>query len=108
MPDTEMLELLKQRLQRKQYKLTMQRRTVLEILLEHPGEHLSAEDVYGALRDKSSDVGLATVYRTLELLVQLGFCSAWSSVTAAAAMRLPILRRMSISIIILSVLNAER
>ncbi|MBQ1470311.1 MAG: transcriptional repressor [Schwartzia sp.] len=67
-----MLELLKQRLQRKQYKLTMQRRTVLEILLEHPGEHLSAEDVYGALRDKSSDVGLATVYRTLELLVQLG------------------------------------
>ena len=56
MPDTEMLELLKQRLQRKQYKLTMQRRTVLEILLEHPGEHLSAEDVYGALRDKSSDV----------------------------------------------------
>ena len=72
MPDTEMLELLKQRLQRKQYKLTMQRRTVLEILLEHPGEHLSAEDVYGALRDKSSDVGLATVYRTLELLVQLG------------------------------------
>lgn len=72
MPDTEMLELLKQRLQRKQYKLTMQRRTVLEILLEHPGEHLSAEDVYGALRDKSSDIGLATVYRTLELLVQLG------------------------------------
>ena len=72
MPDTEMLGLFKQRLQRKQYKLTMQRRTVLEILLEHPGEHLSAEDVYGALRDKSSDVGLATVYRTLELLVQLG------------------------------------
>ena len=72
MPETEMLELLKQRLQRKQYKLTMQRRTVLEILLEHPGEHLSAEDVYGALRDKSSDIGLATVYRTLELLVQLG------------------------------------
>lgn len=72
MPEIEMLELLKQRLQRKQYKLTMQRRTVLEILLEHPGEHLSAEDVYGALRDKSSDIGLATVYRTLELLVQLG------------------------------------
>lgn len=72
MQDTEMLETLKQRLQRKQYKLTMQRRTVLEILLEHPGEHLSAEDVYGALRDKSSDIGLATVYRTLELLVQIG------------------------------------
>ena len=72
MTETDMLELLKQRLQRKQYKLTMQRRTVLEILLEHPGEHLSAEDVYGALRDKSSDIGLATVYRTLELLVQIG------------------------------------
>ena len=69
--DSEMMELLKKRLQSKQYKLTTQRRTVLEILIERPGQHLSAEDVYGVLRDNHSEIGLATVYRTLELLVQL-------------------------------------
>lgn len=60
------------RLRARRHKLTNQRRVVLEILLENPGEHLSAEDVYDRLRDKGMDVGLATVYRSLELLAELG------------------------------------
>ena len=72
MPTTFTMEDLRRKLQERQHKMTPQRQTVLQIFLDHPGEHLSAEDVYGALRDKSSDIGLATVYRTLELLVQLG------------------------------------
>lgn len=66
------VDILKQRLQSRQYKLTKQRRTVLDVFLEHPGEHLSAEDVYGLLRAQSMDIGLATVYRSLELLAELG------------------------------------
>ena len=66
------MEDLKQRLQQRQHKLTTQRQTVLEVFLNHPGEHLSAEDVYGILRGKPLDIGLATVYRSLELLAELG------------------------------------
>jgi Fur family ferric uptake transcriptional regulator len=44
---------------------------VLQAFLDHQGEHLSAEDVHNILRDQSSEIGLATVYRTLELLSDL-------------------------------------
>jgi Fur family ferric uptake transcriptional regulator len=52
--------------------MTPQRQIVLQIFLDHPGEHLSAEDVHGILRDNHSEIGLATVYRSLELLSDLG------------------------------------
>ncbi|MCR5758508.1 MAG: transcriptional repressor [Selenomonas sp.] len=62
---------LKQRLQARQHKMTPQRQTVLQVFLDHPSEHLSAEDVYGILRQSNSEIGLATVYRSLELLSDL-------------------------------------
>ena len=62
---------LKQRLQARQHKMTPQRQTVLQAFLDHPGEHLSAEDVHGILRQGQSEIGLATVYRSLELLSEL-------------------------------------
>lgn len=65
------IDILRQRLQARQHKLTTQRRTVLEVFIAHPGEHLSAEDVYGILRGDDIDIGLATVYRSLELLANL-------------------------------------
>ena len=37
---------LRQRLQARQHKMTPQRQTVLQVFLDHPGEHLSAEDVH--------------------------------------------------------------
>lgn len=62
---------LKQRLQQHQHKLTKQRSMVLDVFVEHPGEHLSAEDVYDVLHKKAVDIGLATIYRSLELLAEL-------------------------------------
>ena len=66
------LDDLKNRLAAKNYKMTPQRQTVLQLFLEHPESHLSAEDVYDLLRDKKMEIGLATVYRSLELLSKLG------------------------------------
>ena len=63
---------LKHRLQERQHKMTPQRQTVLQVFLDHPGKHLSAEDVHGMLRDSHSEIGLATEYRSLELLSELG------------------------------------
>lgn len=65
------MENLKQRLQDRQCKLTRQRRIVLDVFLNHPGEHLSAEDVYSILKANSFKIGLATVYRSLDLLADI-------------------------------------
>lgn len=62
---------LRELFHQKQYKLTPQRQVILRIFLDHQDQHLSAEDVYGILRGQSSDIGLATIYRTLELLSDL-------------------------------------
>lgn len=46
-------------------KVTLPRVKILEILEESIHHHMSAEDVYRALMQADSDVGLATVYRVL-------------------------------------------
>ena len=46
-------------------KVTLPRVKILEILENSEQHHMSAEDVYRALMQSGSDVGLATVYRVL-------------------------------------------
>lgn len=62
---------IRQKFQEKQYKLTPQRRIILEAFVDNQDEHLSAEDVHTIVRQHSSEIGLATVYRTLELFSEL-------------------------------------
>ena len=55
-------------------RLTPQRRIVLELFEEiGSGTHLSAEQVHRKLLDNKTRVSLATVYRTIRLLVEMGF-----------------------------------
>lgn len=65
------IERIKQQLQSQGYKLTPQREATVIVLLEHQEDHLSAEDVFMLVRDKAPEIGLATVYRTLELLSEI-------------------------------------
>ena len=67
----ERLNRVKQQLQQSSYKLTPQREATVRVLIENEKDHLSAEDVYLKVKDKSPEIGLATVYRTLELLAEL-------------------------------------
>lgn len=54
------------------FRLTPQRDTVLRILARHGAASLSAEDIVRLARDEAeTTVGLATTYRTLELLQEL-------------------------------------
>lgn len=53
------------------YRFTVPRRAIFEVL-STASKHLSAEDVYLAVHRDFPTVGLTTVYRTLELLVQMG------------------------------------
>tara|TARA_Y100001968_G_C19189984_1_gene634709 strand:+ start:281 stop:769 length:489 start_codon:yes stop_codon:yes gene_type:complete len=55
-------------------RLTKQRRKILELFETiGSGKHLSAEDVHQKLLVANKRVSLATVYRTLRLLVEMGF-----------------------------------
>ncbi|MDA0175282.1 transcriptional repressor, partial [Solirubrobacter taibaiensis] len=67
----ERIERIKKQLHAASYKLTPQREATVRVLLENEEDHLSAEDVYLLVKEKSPEIGLATVYRTLELLSEL-------------------------------------
>lgn len=53
------------------YKLTSQRKAILEVIIENQDEHLSCDEIYGIVREKHPDLGIATVYRTLQLFEKL-------------------------------------
>lgn len=59
------------RFREKNYKLTSQRKDILEVLLNNPEQHYSAEELYEEVKNINPDIGLATVYRTLELMCRL-------------------------------------
>jgi Fur family ferric uptake transcriptional regulator len=67
----ERLEQIKKQLHEQQLKLTPQREATLRVLLENEEAHLSAEEIFMLVKQKAPDIGLATVYRTLDLLCDL-------------------------------------
>lgn len=64
-------EVFKDMLRKKGLKVTNQRMLVLEIMAERPGEHLTAEEIYDLAKKKCPEIGLATIYRTVQVLVDL-------------------------------------
>ena len=66
--DKKLLSLLKQH----GYKLTPQRRAVLRVLSSSQ-EHLTAADIYEKVRPECPSIGLVTIYRLLQILIELGF-----------------------------------
>ena len=57
-------------LREKGYKLTPQRHAVLKVIAT-AHDHLTPEEIYKKARNECLDVGLVTVYRTLDLLEKL-------------------------------------
>jgi Fur family ferric uptake transcriptional regulator len=58
-------------LREKGYRLTPQRMLVLEAI-EASNDHISAEEIYSQARAKYPYMNISTVYRTMELLKELG------------------------------------
>ncbi|HLQ39836.1 MAG TPA: Fur family transcriptional regulator [Tetragenococcus sp.] len=67
----EALSKIKKQLHASGFKLTPQREMTVLVLLENEKDHLSAEEVFFFVKQKNPDIGLATVYRTLEILTEL-------------------------------------
>ena len=55
----------------KRLKVTHQRLKVLSVLEQNSGVHMTAEDVYELVSQECPEIGLATVYRTLQLLWEI-------------------------------------
>jgi Fur family transcriptional regulator, ferric uptake regulator len=66
------IEKLKDNLKNKGYKLTPQRRAVVDIIIRNEGSHLTTEEVYDLVKQDCPEIGLATVYRTVQLLEDIG------------------------------------
>jgi Fur family ferric uptake transcriptional regulator len=69
-------------------KATPPRIKVLEIFQRAEPRHLSAEDVYKVLVDEGSEIGLATVYRVLMQLAQVGLLTRCRFETGKAVFEL--------------------
>lgn len=71
MRNANMMNTLRERIKEGKYKFTKQRQIVLQAFLDSKENHLSAEDVFGMVKDEDPDIGLATIYRSLELFTSL-------------------------------------
>jgi Fur family transcriptional regulator, ferric uptake regulator len=66
---------LKEKLKNSGYKLTPQRKAILDVILDNKGKHLSVEEIYDIVKVSHSEIGLATVYRTVTLFCELSLLS---------------------------------
>ena len=71
MKKSTVMNTLRKKIREHKYKFTSQRQVILQAFLDSKEKHLSAEDLYAMVRDENPDIGLATVYRSLELFTSL-------------------------------------
>ena len=64
-------EKFKEMLKEKGLKVTNQRLLVLEVLADHRDKHMTAEDIYELVKEDYPEIGLATIYRTVQLLREM-------------------------------------
>ncbi|MGN0144973.1 MAG: Fur family transcriptional regulator [Clostridium sp.] len=69
------MDALKEDLKKKGYKLTPQRRSIVDTIIKNEGKHLTAEEIYDEVKKDCPEIGLATVYRTVLLLEELNVVS---------------------------------
>lgn len=66
MSQEEHLQEMMKRLKENGYRITSQRKMLLEVILSN--EHSSCKEIYYAARRIDKKLGIATVYRTVQLL----------------------------------------
>ena len=72
MADQKLLNRFKEALKKEGLKYTPQRTAVLEEIIKDKG-HRESEEIYLALKKRGQHVSRATVYRTMDILVNNGF-----------------------------------
>lgn len=65
------IDYVKQVLKDNGYKFTNQRSEIYNVFLNNESDHLSSEEVYDIVSKEDPEIGIATVYRTLQLFEEL-------------------------------------
>ena len=63
---------LSDRLRNRGYRMTPQRVAVFNVLAKNQGRPMSVEEIFELAGEQLPGIGIATVYRTLELFLELG------------------------------------
>ncbi|WP_461204507.1 Fur family transcriptional regulator [Clostridium sp. DL1XJH146] len=71
--DNNELNMLREKLKKKGYKLTPQRKAIINTIDNNRGEHLTVEQLYDSVKISSPEIGLATVYRTVQMLEEVEY-----------------------------------
>lgn len=91
-----MLDHVYEILRDKNLKLTQRRKEILQVLYDNRGSHLDIDSIYTlASADERKKVGMATVYRTLELFEKIGLVSRIAMEKSAAKYELNIYNQLS-------------
>ena len=69
---SEQLSHIKEILAGKDYRFTPQREAILHVIMECQDAHLTADEIYRKAKEAYPEIGIATVYRTLEIFETLG------------------------------------
>ncbi len=56
------------------FRITPQREMIVQAIA-HQGKHINADEVFALIQERTHSVNIATVYRTLDLLVEQGLAS---------------------------------
>ncbi|EOD01499.1 Fur family transcriptional regulator [Caldisalinibacter kiritimatiensis] len=67
------IEELQKKLKENGYKITSQRKAILEVLIDYQDHFISAEKLFNKVKIKNSKVNLSTIYRNLDILNSLDF-----------------------------------
>ena len=62
----------REELRRRGFRLTNQRETIIKVLMNNSGKRCSVSDLWELSREEDPSIGIATVYRTVNLLSNLG------------------------------------
>ncbi len=66
------LRFLNQKLKSRGLKITRQRKDIFNLLSNNKEKHMSAEEIQNEISKKNSNLGIATIYRTLQHFVDSG------------------------------------
>lgn len=69
------LETFKDLLKERGYKLTPQRRHVLDVVADNKDCHMSIDELYREVKHSCPEIGIATIYRTVQLFEEVGILS---------------------------------
>lgn len=69
------LEKAKSTLVENGHKLTVPRKIMLDFLTDERNKHLTCEEIYDRLNKQNANVGIATVYRNMQLFEDLGIAT---------------------------------